>query len=67
VVNYQSVIGVGGEWYPYGFIQLITDAPLAAALLLAGLLIFVSSIKKQSIYSWLWGILSLMFFLYIYF
>src|SRR3989339_1155756 len=63
VINFQSVIGVGGEWYPYGFIQLLADAPLAASLLLASLFVFAATFRKQSIYSWLWGIFSLLFFL----
>ncbi|MFA6304636.1 MAG: hypothetical protein WCV73_04410 [Patescibacteria group bacterium] len=63
VVNYQKVIGVGGEWYPYGFLKLISDAPLACSLLLISLLLFALTLKKQSIYSVTWGVLAVSFLL----
>jgi hypothetical protein len=34
IINYQNIIGVGGEWYPYRFLNLITGAPLVSALLI---------------------------------
>ncbi|MBU1130898.1 hypothetical protein KJ840_02085 [Patescibacteria group bacterium] len=63
LINYQNIIGVGGEWYPYGFINLITDASLVCALLVVSLLVFILTFKKQSVYSWFWGILAVLFFL----
>ena len=63
VVNYQNVIGVGGEWYPYGFFNLLADAPIIISCLIVDVLLFGLSLKKQSTYSWTWGILSLTFFL----
>ncbi|MBU1037117.1 hypothetical protein KKF32_03710 [Patescibacteria group bacterium] len=63
VINYHRVIGVGGEWYPYGFLKLITDAPLICSLLLVGIFVFILTLKKQSVYSWLWGVLGIAFFL----
>jgi len=62
LVNYQTVIGVGGEWYPYGFMNLISDAPLVCALLVVSLLLFALTFKKQSIYTWVFLILTLAFF-----
>ncbi|MCX6785255.1 MAG: hypothetical protein NTZ18_00180 [Candidatus Komeilibacteria bacterium] len=64
LINYQKVIAVGGEWYPYGFLHLISDAPLICALLLASLLLFVLTVSKQSIYSWVWGILAVVFLIF---
>ena len=63
LVNYQYLIGVGGEWYPYDFIKLVTDAPLAMALLLIGVLVATLTYRKLSIYSWTWGSLTLIFLL----
>ncbi len=34
VINFRNVIGVGGEWYPYGFVELIADSAFASLLLL---------------------------------
>jgi len=62
LVNQQSSIGVGGEWYPYGFLKLVSDAPLVCALLAVSILLFVLSLKKQSVYSWTWSILAIAFF-----
>lgn len=33
VINYQSAIGVGQEWYPYPFASLVKDLPILAILL----------------------------------
>lgn len=63
LINYQKVIAVGGEWYPYGLLNLISDASLICALLVVSLLLFFLTIKKQSIYSWVFGVLALAFFI----
>lgn len=63
LVNYQSVIGVGGEWYPYGFLNLISDASLVCALLVVSIFLFILTFKKQSIYSWTWAALAIIFFI----
>ncbi|MEK7516217.1 MAG: hypothetical protein AAB562_01325 [Patescibacteria group bacterium] len=37
--NYQDTIGVGAEWYPYAFLDLVKDAPLPfLALVFSGVL-----------------------------
>jgi len=48
VVNYQKVIGVGAEWYPYKFIDLISNSVLATILLVIALVLFFFSLRKQS-------------------
>lgn len=40
VVNYQNVIGVGNEWYPYAFSSLVSDLPLLFILLGAAIAAF---------------------------
>lgn len=61
--NYQHVISVGSEWYPYDFFKLLADAPLIMSLLTVSILLFILTVKKQSIYSWTWGLLALAFFI----
>lgn len=48
VINYQDKIGVGGEWYPYGFWNLLAATPLLTGGLLISLFIFFFWIKKQN-------------------
>ncbi|MDP2586266.1 MAG: hypothetical protein Q8P32_00635 [Candidatus Komeilibacteria bacterium] len=61
--NYQHVISVGSEWYPYDIYKLIADAPLIMSLLVVSVLLFILTVKKQSIYSWTWGLLAVAFFI----
>jgi len=61
VINRQGIIGVGGEWYPYGFFSLISDAALVCALFVVGLFIFGLTYRKQSAYSWAWSIMAAVF------
>jgi hypothetical protein len=61
LLNYQSIIPVGGEWYPYTFDKLWLDANSLLITLLFTIILFITTIKKQSIYSWLWGTLTLLF------
>lgn len=61
VVNYQAILRVGNEWYPYGFVSFITVNPFICALLFAGIVLFICRLKKQNIYSFTWGIMSVAF------
>jgi len=63
VLNYQNIIAVGGEWYPYSLIALWQQAGFLLVAIDVSVLVFFLTIKKQSNYSWLWGILTLIFFL----
>lgn len=47
-VNYQKAIGVGGEWYPYHFIDLVANTVLISIPLIVALVLFVLFFKKQS-------------------
>lgn len=64
LINYQKIIGVGAEWYPYKFPDLISNASLVFMLLLIALILFIVSYKKQNIYSWTLFFISLFFFLF---
>lgn len=46
--NYHNVIGVGGEWYPYGLFSLFTDSIFLTIFLIIALTIFVINWRKQS-------------------
>lgn len=48
ILNYQHVIGVGGEWYPYHFIDLIANTVLVSIPLVIALVLFALFIKRQS-------------------
>jgi hypothetical protein len=40
IINYQSKIGVGAEWYPYPPMRLAGDLPLLCLMALAAIIIF---------------------------
>ena len=48
IINYRDIIGVGGEWYPYGFVNLMSNSVLLSILLIVALIIFFLFIKKQN-------------------
>jgi len=61
IVNYQKMIGVGGEWYPYQFTRLVPNAVFIFLVLAAALVIFFLTIRKQSRKSFVLLILTLFF------
>ena len=63
ILNYQKTIGVGGEWYPYKFIDLIANTVLASIPLLVALVLFFIYLRKQSTRSITLFFLWLFFFL----
>lgn len=52
IINYQDKIGVGGEWYPYGLVELLTGCSLITVLLFVSILLFGIFYKKQNSLSW---------------
>ncbi|MFH1367451.1 MAG: hypothetical protein ABIH38_05750 [Patescibacteria group bacterium] len=48
IINYSKIIGVGGEWYHYGFIDLISNTVILSILLVITLVLFFIKIKRQS-------------------
>ncbi len=63
IINYQDVIGVGGEWYPYRFSELIPNTIFVSLVLVLALVLFIIKIKKQKRVSLTLFILFLFFFL----
>ena len=64
VINYQSVIGVGGEWYPYGFLELLGGTAFVFMLWLVAGVLFLITIKKQSVKSWTLLLAAVFFFIF---
>lgn len=53
IINYQDKIGVGGEWYPYGIVELLTGCSFLTVLAFLAIILFAVFIKKQNDLSWL--------------
>lgn len=52
IINFQKVIGVGNEWYPYGFGDLVANGAFASLLVLLALIGVVIRFRAQSKRSW---------------
>lgn len=48
VVNYQDVIGVGGEWYPYDAADLVLSTVLLSVVWLAGAVVTIAQRQRIS-------------------
>lgn len=62
VINYQYLIGVGGEWYPYKLLELIFSAGPFFLLLIIAFGLFVWSYKRQPLNNWVFLIYTFLFF-----
>lgn len=62
LINYQYLIDVGGEWYPYQLPDLLAAAIPTFILAGLALLVFIASNKKQPLAAWFFLILSFLFF-----
>lgn len=52
IINFQKVIGVGNEWYPYAIGDLLANGALATLLILIALVGCILRFKAQSKRSW---------------
>ncbi len=48
LINYSKIIGIGAEWYPYAFPDLIEKIAVLLLILVAAFVLFFKTIKKQS-------------------
>jgi hypothetical protein len=48
IINYQKVIGVGGEWYPYHFMELVSNTVFVSIPVIIALVLFFVNLKRQS-------------------
>ncbi|MFH1900158.1 MAG: hypothetical protein ABIJ83_02725 [Patescibacteria group bacterium] len=63
LINFKDVIGVGGEWYGFNLVDLISYDVLVFMVLLAGVSFFIFYFKKQDEKSWTLFLTALVFFL----
>lgn len=61
VLNYRSVIGVGGEWYPYPFRDLVLSGVFVSVAALVGLTVFAANRRRMGVQSWTTLLLYLFF------
>lgn len=64
IINYSKIIGVGGEWYHYGFVSLISNTVILSIILVITLVLFFIFIKKQSKSSLTLFFIYLLFFIF---
>lgn len=64
IVNFQDVVNVGGEWHPYGFVELIANTVFVSIVVLLAIVFFVIHRRRQTPESWTLLILTA-FFLFI--
>lgn len=62
-VNYHSAIGVGSEWYPLSLADIILNAPLVSLVFGSGIVFFLATARRQTVFSkTLFGMALLFFF-----
>ncbi len=61
VVNYRNVIGVGGEWYPYGFSSFIGNNVVVVIPFLIAILLAVVYLRRTTARGWTLVVLALFF------
>lgn len=63
IINFQKVVNVGGEWHPYGFVELLANTVFVSIAVLLALVFLAIFRRRQSAESWTLGALWLFFFL----
>lgn len=58
IINFQKVIGVGNEWYPYNFLDLLTNGAFATLAALVAVVGMIIRFKAQSKRSWALAVLA---------
>lgn len=64
VFNYQKIIEVGSEWYPYNFFDLLSGTALVFILLVTATTLFFIRLKRQNKETIVLFIISMFFLLY---
>lgn len=52
ILNYRSVIGVGGEWYPYPPRDLLLSSVFVSVAVVVGIVLFLANRKRMGVQSW---------------
>ncbi len=63
LINYRGLVNVGGEWYPYPFLDLISDSGVVIIFGTVALIFFFIFIKKQKAESFFFLLTTLIFFI----
>lgn len=61
IINFRDVIGVGAEWYPYGFLALATNAAFVSLLLLLSIVAIIFRGKQMTKQTWALMLLTIFF------
>ncbi len=59
IINFQNVIGVGNEWYPYNLGDLLANGALATLVLLIAVIGIVLRFRAQSKRSWALAVMTI--------
>ncbi len=62
IINFQKVIGVGNEWYPYKIVDLLTNGAFVSLLLLLAMVGIMLRWRAQTKRSWALAILAVFSF-----
>ncbi len=62
IVNFQKVINVGGEWRPYGFIELLANTVFVSISVVTATAFFFIRHRKMSAETWTLFLLAAFFF-----
>lgn len=63
IINFQNVVNVGGEWRPYGILDLLSNTVFVSIIVLVALVLFVIHRRRQTAESWTLLVLAAFFFL----
>ena len=61
IINFRDVIGVGAEWYPYGFLALATNAAFVSLLLLVSVVAIIFRARQMTKQTWALLLLTIFF------
>jgi hypothetical protein len=64
LINYRGAVNVGGEWYPYKIMDLLSESGVVMIIGIISLILFVLFIKKQKTESIFFFITCLIFFIF---
>ncbi|RJO59507.1 hypothetical protein C4546_01820 [Candidatus Parcubacteria bacterium] len=52
LVNYRKIIGVGGEWYPYGFTDFIGNNIVVVAPFVLAVIFYLNNLRRSTVRGW---------------
>ena len=61
LVNYRNIIGVGGEWYPYGLTNFIGNNIVVVAPFVVAFIFYLNNFRKATVRGWTMFLLAIFF------